>query len=505
MILHRRATRGRNATVALTLVAIAGGGLARATAENERTVHSQWIEPGADIVLPAHANYQNALGGLGVINVAGDVHTSGHPFFEPIGTNGRACVTCHQPSDAMSLSLDSIRERWAATQGADPLFDTFDGANCPDQPRGERSSHSLLLDHGLFRIPLAWPPKRFDGTPVKPEFTIEVIKDPTGCNTHPTYGLQSKNPTISVYRRPRMAANLPYILRPGNPFSFKIGAKDIDPRTGRHASMNLMADGRLLSLEDQALDAMANHMQMHSAPDAVTLQRIVSYENQLYVAQQYDKRARKLGGEGAPYSLGPEAMIEYVDKYDYYLGDALDMPVFGGFEAWKSEPADGDEQQRARASIARGHDVFFLRPFWIRDATHINSVGLGNPIRRTCSTCHNAIMTGHDIAPAFMDVGTSNLPWAEARPELPLFKLECEPEAVPHPYLGRTVYTHDPGRALIRTTRSANAIASVRSCVINTTVDRAVSQIDRRRFWSVMRVCASSGPNGSSIRITDGS
>ena len=46
--------------------------------------------------------------------------TKGHPFFEPLGPNGRACVTCHQPADAMSLSAETARERWEVTRGKDP-------------------------------------------------------------------------------------------------------------------------------------------------------------------------------------------------------------------------------------------------------------------------------------------------------------------------------------------------------------------------------------------------
>jgi cytochrome c peroxidase len=33
--------------------------------------------------------------------------------------------------------------------------------------------------------------------------------------------------------------------------------------------------------------------------------------------------------------------------------------------------------------------------------------------------------------------------------ELPLFKLTCKASAPSHPFLGRVIYTHDPGRALI--------------------------------------------------------
>ena len=54
----------------------------------------------------------------------------------------------------------------------------------------------------------AWPPKNADGSPKPVEFTIEVVRDPTGCNTSREYGLKSAQPTVSVYRRPRPAANL---------------------------------------------------------------------------------------------------------------------------------------------------------------------------------------------------------------------------------------------------------------------------------------------------------
>jgi cytochrome c peroxidase len=48
-----------------------------------------------------------------------------------------------------------------------------------------------------------------------------------------------------------------------------------------------------------------------------------------------------------------------------------------------------------------------------------------------------------------MDLGTTNLPTADAQPWLPLFKITCRPDVTPHPFLGRIIYTHDPGRALI--------------------------------------------------------
>jgi hypothetical protein len=134
-------------------------------------------------------------------------------------------------------------------------------------------------------------------------------------------------------------------------------------------------------------------------------------------------------------------------------------PVFRTFEPWmkpeRMSPDLSETERELRASIARGSDIFLLRQFWLRDAAHINSIGLGNPIKRTCTTCHNAQMTGMDLAPGWVDVGTANYPtWTEPpvfsdKAELPVFKITCDHAAAPHPYLGRTIYTTDPGRALI--------------------------------------------------------
>ena len=118
-------------------------------------------------------------------------------------------------------------------------------------------------------------------------------------------------------------------------------------------------------------------------------------------------------------------------------------------------PAAGDaEDVRAqklfKASIARGADLFYRRRFIISDVGKYNDKGLGNPFKRSCgSGCHNTLLMGMDLAPGYMDLGLNNLPWANARPDLPLFKVVCDTAAVPQSYLGRVIYTHDPGRALI--------------------------------------------------------
>src|SRR6266568_427112 len=204
-----------------------------------------WWDPARGIPLAPSKDWEDPSGQLRLLNKSGEVETKDHPFFTPLGTNGRACVTCHQPTSAMSLSRDLIRLRWADTNGKDPMFAAVDGSNCPDIPQDKEESHSLLLERGLFRIALPWPPVTAPGSSsraqlVKPDFRIEVVRDPTGCNKNPA--------SISVYRRPRVAANLTYVLPMG---ALPTGVTGV----------TLLADGREPSLQSQAISAALTHEQ----------------------------------------------------------------------------------------------------------------------------------------------------------------------------------------------------------------------------------------------------
>ena len=445
----------RTAIVALfglgTLAVFVGGGLAgyQGTPRQPR-----WIEAGAGGVLPAEMHFENANGKLGVLNASGPIEMKGHPFFEALGMNSRACVTCHQPAHAMSVSVEALRERWRVTKGEDPIFAAVDGSNNPKLPQALESSHSLLLNRGLFRVGLPWPPA---DQKIKPEFTIEVVRDPTGVNLDDTYGLKGVNPTVSVFRRPRPVANMKYVMSPDDVFNIKTGTlMATDPETGKPVGMNLMADSRHLTLKQQANGAYRDHQEGRLGVSSENLRKIVEFENQIFIAQSHDRWGGSLVEAGGPLGLGPRAMAE--GKIHVLANNNRD-PVFRLFDAWKKpEAIPGEltpEQREFRASVARGNDVFMFRLFWIRDATHINSIGLGNPIKRSCSTCHNVQMTGQDLAPGWVDVGTTNYPtWTEPpvfsdKAELPVFKLTCDKSAPPHPYLGRVIYTNDPGRALI--------------------------------------------------------
>ena len=423
----------------------------------------RWWGPGENRTWPQRLDYANEQGLVGVLRDAPQLETRGHAFFTALGPNGRACVTCHQPADGMSLSAATARERWTATSGRDPLFAAFDGSNCPNLPQEKEASHSLLLSRGLIRVALPWPPRGDDGKAIDPEFTLEVMRDPTGCNTSPVHGLSSPEPRVSVYRRPRPVANTKYTTHQNFgvlPFIGKNGLPaSRDPETGKPSAMNIMADARAPTLKVQAQDAATNHLQMATPLSAAQLEQIVSFEGSLYVAQSASHAAGSLEEAGGPSGLGPDAMRKGEAGV---LGNNTTRWVFPMEDKWKSLPRTGDAAANARAaareSIQRGQDIYMFRTFWIRDSMHLNSVGLGNPTKRTCATCHGMHMTGMDTANGWMDIGTTNLPWAKEEPlnpwnaektQMPLFKVTCKPRVDPHPFLGRVIYTQDPGRALI--------------------------------------------------------
>jgi hypothetical protein len=289
----------------------------------------------------------------------------------------------------MSITTVMVQQRWEQTQGKDSVFAAVDGSNCPNLPQTQVDSHALLLTRGLFRIALPWPPKGADGTSITPEFRIDVVNDPTGCNSGSQY--------ISVYRRPRMSANLSYVSGPGG--------------------MYLMADGRASTLQAQAIEAAAIHEENPAPLTANQLEQIQDFETHVFAAQNWDIQGGLLNQPGVPRSLGVDNLA---------AGTAEPFPVkVGSFAAWSNAPGMAWRQQDFRGSAARGEIIFLTRQFQVSPG-----------VMGTCATCHQP------GAPQWMDIGTTNLPSAKPSPELPLFKITCNGD-------GSVIYTQDPGRALI--------------------------------------------------------
>ena len=430
--------------------------------------------------------YPNAKGVLGVYQTNGLFTPSSNAFFQSLGTNGRTCFSCHQPASGMSLSTSNIRFAYLATGGRDPMFAPVDGANCPNSvPRNEtviswiggllgggqqssKNAHSLLLNKGLFRIFLPVPTQTQDQTvaggpashPV--EFKISVVSDPYGCNTDPNYAKQVDKTTqevrqmISVYRRPRMSANLKFMTTPaltlgggGLPnIDFVTGVPVVDPATGAQISGNIMWDGREPTLESQARNATLGHAQALKPPTDAQVAQMVAFETSVYAAQSYHWSAGGLTSDlGANATGGPVPIAKAANS----------IGKFNQYSAWPTTPSTAAPANRqARASIARGQAIFNTRQMTIGNVAGFNNtplLGTANPTSNTCASCHGAMPTGSDPFPAGQrDIGIGGHAAAFGGPQpsadLPIFKVTCIAPFVT-PYNGSSVLTNDPGQALI--------------------------------------------------------
>ena len=80
--------------------------------------------------LPNLWGFPNGSGVTRTFSTFGYVDRQG-PFFQSLGTNGRACATCHDPGNGWSVSAESIEKRYRFSGGADPIFRSNDGSDCP--------------------------------------------------------------------------------------------------------------------------------------------------------------------------------------------------------------------------------------------------------------------------------------------------------------------------------------------------------------------------------------
>lgn len=444
------------------------------------------------VILGPSQLYLNAKGLVGVHQTGGTVFPASNAFFQPLGTNGRSCFTCHQPADGLSITPATARTLYNLTAGRDPLFAPVDGANCPNKvPKhltlpsligglfgagsgSAQAAYSLLLNKGLIRIFLPVPQQTPDytavgGPPSHPvEFKIEVLKDPYGCNTDPTYAQQLDPVTgevrqiVSVYRRPRISANLPFVTTPAaslgptavlphlDPVTL---VPVVDPATGLPVSGNIMWDGREPTLESQAINATLGHAQALRAPTAAQVKQIVDYEKAVFVAQSHDNLAGQLtpGWLSAGAQGGPEVLSQQLPS----------VTPFATYQSWPTTTGFlASPSAKARASIARGQAVFNNKVINVDHVAGANDITLvplpRNPdgsVPLTCGACHGNIPGGTDPLPTGQrDIGVGGHAEAFGGPapqaDLPLFKLTCHAPYQTVAY-GNVVITNDPGKALI--------------------------------------------------------
>ena len=438
---------------------------------------------GVPAVIPQNGSYPDSSGVLGSFQPAGATNTATNPFFQPLGTNGRGCITCHSPAAAMGLSVRDVQARYVQSQGTDPLFAPVDGATCPANVPSNMTSGSpvgsltgwgqasnplqgnldvassaspyyLLLHKGLIRIALP--------VPQDAEFTVSVVSDPWGCNTTWAYN-QATDPAsgvtsqiVSVYRRPLMASNLKFvvqgavntgILPPVDPVDGS--PVPTDPATGAFLNGNIMWDGREPTLASQASNATLAHAQVKTPPTPAQIAQIVAFESGIYSAQSVDAAAGGLTTDGA--TGGPVPLSNTPAGLLGPFGSATE--TVGAFDAWNPDTAPVSEQH---ASIYRGQQIFNFRTFTVSNVAGFNNslaLNNNNAFPSQCSTCHGQINGTNGPAPLSQTDngigGTSvNFNGPVPSPDLPVFQLTCS-AGHSTPFLGSVVLTNDPGKALI--------------------------------------------------------
>jgi cytochrome c peroxidase len=334
------------------------------------------------------------------------------PFFQNLGTNGRTCATCHQPSDGMSVSAAHVQLRFFLTKGQDPIFRTVDGSNCNhdidvSDLDGKYSAYSLLRTRGLIRIAIA--------VPANADYSVASVNNPYGCN---------ESDIVSQYRRPLPSTNLRFLS------AVMSDGRESSPATG---TTKILYSNYPTSLQDdlahQSLDATIGHAQGDGTrPTPAEQQQIVNFEMALSTAQAYSFHARLLNAQGAtggPVPLASQKFFISMNSSVNFLIPALEQPgglvapgdgqftsaIFNPFDAWAALP---DEDPRA--AVARGQAIFNSKPINITGVAGINDdVSAGGLVKGgmaslqgTCGTCHDTPNAGNHSFPTPLNIGTGD-------------------------------------------------------------------------------------------------
>jgi cytochrome c peroxidase len=380
------------------------------------------IADGTNQFVPGYQVFSDPEGRFANLNLGGPTDTATNPFFQDMGTNGRRCVTCHQPGDAFSITPPHIRERFEATHGTDPIFRPVDGANCPTadvSTREERrEAYSLLLTKGLIRIGIA--------VPTNADYQVVSVYNRYGCNA---------TDVISMYRRPLPTTNLPFLS------TLMFDGRESSSATGTAKIIYSNYPNALLQdLAHQSVDATMIHAQGDgSRPTAEEQQQIVDFEMKLFTAQIHDRHAGSLHAEGAkggPVPLSTQPFFITVNSSVHFLLPAFEQPgglvtpgdgqftssIFDLYDKW-AQITDSDDDEHAaarrsvaRLSVARGEQLFNTLQIPITGVAGINDdmvagglvVGGIPSLQGTCGTCHDTPNVGNHSFPTPLNIGTGD-------------------------------------------------------------------------------------------------
>jgi cytochrome c peroxidase len=344
-----------------------------------------------------------------------------NPFFVSLGSNGRACVHCHQPQDAWTITPDHLKARFEATspKGIDPVFRTVDGSNSPvadvSTEEARRAAYSMLLNKGLIRVGI--------GVPEYADFELIAVDDP--------YGYAS-TAELSLFRRPLPSTNLKFLA-------------------------TVMWDGRetfkeqtiSFDLMHQSNAATLGHAQAAQAIDPATQTAIVNFEMTLFTAVTFDNDAKQLN---AKQGLGGPSNVAAAD-FHIGINDVLGADpapnappfspdVFHTYDAWSDAADKFSGTDAARGAVVRGQALFNRKPINIAGVKGLNDALGADVIPGTCTTCHDTPSAGNHSVSLPIDIGLAD----ESRrtPDMPLYTFHLKGGADTD-----VIRVTDPGRALI--------------------------------------------------------
>jgi cytochrome c peroxidase len=356
-------------------------------------------------------SFTNPSGTHATVSLTGTIDSS-NAFFQSLGTNGRACVTCHDESAAWSITPALVLTKFNASGGTDPLFRLNDGANAPNLPVAtmaqRKSAYSMLLNHGLIRVGMA--------IPANAEFDLIAVEDP--------YNFASAN-QLSLFRRPLPTTNLRFLS------GVMWDGRETVPG-------NTMAD----NLAKQANDATLGHAQASVPLTAAQQTSIVNFELALFTAQNRDTVAGLLDTSpalGGPTTLSQQSFFIGINDPlgNNPMGTAFTSIAFTLYDGWANRT--GSAAASKQASINRGQ-IFDSHPIRIAGVGGLNDA-LGIPtVNGTCTTCHDAPNAGDHSVALPLDIGLTTP--AQRQADMPLYTLRNKAT-------GATVRTTDPGRALV--------------------------------------------------------
>lgn len=364
---------------------------------------------------------QDASGQVRTVSLSGPPDLD-NPFFQDLGTNGRRCVTCHQPAAAWTITPANVQERFEESRGRDPIFSSNDGSTCeggaPSSLAEQRAAYGLLLARGLIRVGL--------DVPHGAEFFLEHVDDPYHCGpaSHDT----------SLYRRPLPSTNLRFLT------AVMWDGRESSPST------SILED-----LGHQANDATLGHAQATHGLTAEQTRQIVAFESGLFTAQMRDRRAGNLQSDGAlggPRTLSRQGFFVGINDPVGLnpTGASFDPNVFTLFGQWTrfTDMPPGPETD-ARRAIARGETIFNAKSFTItgvaglNGATFASGVTVPDSFVGSCTICHDSPNVGNHSVKAPLDIGLTVPAQAPYLPVYTLRNLSTQ----------ETVRTTDPGRAMI--------------------------------------------------------